>query len=102
MSPVFRIESAGEAGIPYPSLASAMAYVPSHRESQIATSIEGVVLAEAESVNGPGTMLRWVVTLAGQDILDRTGWTMGMPVLSEPELSTVLLCALAEDLKAAS
>lgn len=95
----FRFESAGESGIPFPTLGSAMGHAPSHHESQIRTSIEGIVLAEAEEVCGPGSMLRWVVTLAGQDVVDRTGWAGQM---TDRDHSTVLMVALAEDLRVAS
>lgn len=63
---VFRIESEGELAVPCPSLIVATWEPPSHPEARVATSAEGVVLAEAE----PGHFcLTWRYTLAGRDVL---------------------------------
>ena len=70
-SPVFRFEAAGEAGIPFPTLASAIHYAPTHAEARIATSAEGVVLAEAVSY---GPDLAWLLTNAGRDVEAFSGW----------------------------
>lgn len=72
--PVFRIEAEGEPASPYPSLASAMQLSPQGREAYIATSVDGVHLADAVPSAGAGTMLLWRLTLAGKDVRDREGW----------------------------
>lgn len=103
MSPVYRFEQAGENGIPFPSLAAAVRCMPSHGEARVATSVDGVVLAEARHVAGAGTMLQWVLTNAGRDVQDFTGWTAEAPTLTQAEYDTVLELALGDtDLKAAS
>ena len=79
---VVRIEASGENAVPYPSLTSALRMPPRHVEACIATSLDGVHLAdaarcslgEASFVSSDGTCLAWRLTLAGQDVADRTGW----------------------------
>lgn len=102
MKPVFRFESEGEAGVSFPSLSAAIRYVPQHAEARIATSAEGVVLAEACPVAGPGTMLKWVMTNAGQDVIDWQGWSAGAPTLSPAELEMALAIALGDELRGAA
>lgn len=97
MSPVFRIEAIGETAAALPSLAVAMQIPPRDREAYIATSVDGVHLADAFPVSGSGSMLRWRLTRAGQDVLDRSGWTAGAPTMSEEEYDTLLELALRED-----
>lgn len=73
-SPVFRIESLGEVADPFPSLPDAMRSPPSSRESCIATSAEGVVLAESAVKSSSRKQLRvhyeWRPTVAGLDVLE--------------------------------
>lgn len=103
MIPVFRFEAEGEAGVEYPTLAAAVRYVPSSVEARVATSPEGVVLAEACTVSGPGSMLEWVLTNAGRDVVDTQGWTAGPPQLTPADVDTVLALALGDtDLRVAS
>lgn len=96
---VFRFEAEGEAGIPFPSLAVAVHLAPRHTEARIATSEEGVVLAEAEPVCGPGSILQWALTNAGQDVLDAEAWACPM---SARMVDTVLAVALGDELAVAS
>jgi len=77
---VFRIEYVGEVADPFPTLPDAMRSPPSHRESQIATSPDGVVLAEAVIKTSSRKQLRvfyqWRCTVAGLDVLE--GGVRGM------------------------
>jgi hypothetical protein len=102
MSPVYRYESAGEAGVSFPTLSQAMACSPSHAECRIATSPHGVVLAEACPVAGSGTCLVWALTNAGRDVDDHAGWTLHAPTLSPEEYETALAFALGDELRRAS
>ncbi len=80
--PVYRIEAAGEPAQPYPSLTSALAMPPRDVEACIATSLDGVHLAdavrcsmaEASFVGSDGVCLCWRLTLAGKDVADVQGW----------------------------
>jgi hypothetical protein len=96
---VFRFESFECSPSPYPTLAAAMRLHPQHCESQIVTSAHGVVLAEACPVNGAGSILQWALTLAGQDVVDRSGWQGS---LSTGEVDAVLDVALGDELRVAS
>jgi hypothetical protein len=96
---VFLFSSFEESPQPFPTLASAMRLRPSHVESQIVTSAQGVLLAEAEPVSGPGSCLIWCLTLAGQDVVDRSGW---QGPLSTGEVDAVLDVALGDELRVAS
>ncbi len=102
MQPVFRIEAEGEAATPYPTLAAAMRLSPQSRESYVATSIDGVHLADAVQRGGEGGVLVWVLTLAGRDVSDKAGWSDGAPALSDRDSETVLATALREAFEAAS
>lgn len=66
---VYRIEAPGEAAIPFPTLEDAMRSAPSHSESTIATSLEGVCLAEAQPTPMVDVPFRWRPTVAGSDVL---------------------------------
>ncbi len=73
---VVRIEQVGEVATPFPTLWDAMREEPQCRESVIATSEHGVVLAEAEPFQAsrchePALFL-WRPTLAGADVLQTT------------------------------
>ncbi len=75
---VFRFEAECEEGVPFPDLASAMCERPSHGESRIATSVDGVVLCEAtpeSSRKKLRTTYAWQTTVAGEDVL--TGCVRG-------------------------
>ncbi len=98
MPPVFRVEAHGESAVPYPTLASAMRLSPRHSEAYIATSLEGVHLADAIQHGGPGGIYGWVLTHAGRDVSDWTGWSAEAPTLSRADVETVLALALDEDL----
>lgn len=84
MQQVFRIEYVGEIADPFPTLADAMRSPPSHRESLIATSPNGVVLAEATVKTSSRKQLRvhfaWRCTVAGLDVLE--GGVRGMKAAS--------------------
>lgn len=79
---VSRIEQQGEAAVPYPTLPRAMAMPPRHAESYVATSLDGVHLADAEPcsmeqasfISAEGICLRWRLTLAGSEVLQSVGW----------------------------
>lgn len=70
---VVRIEQPGESAIDYPTLNDAMRSAPSHSEAQIATSLGGVVLAEAALEPCSSEWLcphyYWRPTVAGLDVL---------------------------------
>lgn len=70
---VFRIEAAGEEPVPFPSLQDATRSDPTHAEAVIATSPDGVVLAEAtpwQAGHGwPVAQYVWRPTVAGHDVL---------------------------------
>lgn len=89
----------------FPRLSDALASSPRHTEAVIATSLEGIVLAEACPVAGIGSVLGWVLTVAGTEVRneeDRVGWTLNAPTLSPKELDDALAIALAEDFARAS
>lgn len=79
---VFRIEQAGEPAIPYPDLTDALRLPPRTAEACIATSRDGVHLADAlrcapsqaAFIDSDGTCLCWRLTLAGEEVAVRDGW----------------------------
>ncbi len=95
---VYRIESAGETCVEYPSLRAALHLPPRHPEACVATSLEGVHLADALPSGGIGGVLRWSLTLAGRDAEAANGWTAGAPTLSPEEYDAALELALGEEL----
>lgn len=97
---VYRIEALAETAVPFPSLAEAMAMNPRTPEACIATSLHGVHLADAAEAGGRGGLLYWAVTIAGQNVIDATGWTAGQPDMSARDSETVLATALREDFEA--
>lgn len=66
---VVRVEAHGEPPIPCPSLQAALEHLPMSCEAHIATSLGGVRLAEATAEGR-----EWILTSAGLDVQDRTGW----------------------------
>lgn len=94
---VVRVEAEGEAAVSFPSLHEAMRLAPRHPEAFIATSLEGVHLADAMPVAGTGSVLAWQLTFAGRDV-DGACWTTEAPTLSEFELDTALMRALGREL----
>lgn len=80
--PVYRIESAGESPVSFPTLARALAMPPRHSEACIATSLDGIHLADAlpcsmeqaSFVSAEGVCLCWRLTLAGSDVAAASGW----------------------------
>lgn len=87
MSPlpnVYRIESHGEIADPFPTLNDAMRSPPTHAEGCIATSPEGLILAESMIKSSSRKQLRvryeWRVTVAGLDVLE--GGVRGMRAAS--------------------
>jgi len=67
---VFRIESAGEWAAEFPSLVDATREPPMSGEAHIATSPDGVVLAEARTELRYGLVrYGWAFTVAGRDVL---------------------------------
>lgn len=81
MQQVFRIESAGESAVQFGSLLDATREPPMSGEATVATSLEGVVLAEVSAYVERGEVrYGWAFTVAGRDVL--RGQVVGMAVAS--------------------